>query len=442
MTAISVSALSLLACPHCDALYRFDGLPPGHAALCARCDTPLYCNRLVGLDRPLASALTGLLFFAIAIHYPLLTLELGGRVQESTLWTGVTALFREGVWLLAPLVLCTTLLFPALVLASVVYLLLPLRWQGSPWRYARPIFRMVTALTPWSMVGIYALGVMIAIVKLRDLANVVPGMALYAFFGLLLTTIVTHTSLDAETRRRILVGGNRIGPRQPDGERPPDLACVKGETHATALGAGFAVCHTCTRLVQPRQGGALPDRCPDCESLLHARKPDSLNRSWALMLAAALLYIPANTLPIMTVIRFGQGEPDTILSGIQHLLESGLWVLALLIFFASILVPLMKLGILTLLLLSTHAHARWQIKERTTLYRMLELFGHWSMVDIFLVSVLTALVQLDALTTIAPGVGATFFGVVVVLTMLATKSFDPRLMWDAIEERDGQTRRS
>lgn len=444
VTAISALSLPpyLSACPHCDALHRLNQLPFGHAALCARCGTPLYCSRLVGLDVPLACALTGLLFLAIALCYPLLTLELGGRLQESTLWMGVTALLRDGVWLLAPLVLCTSLLFPALILVGMVYLLLPLKLHRPPWRYARPVFRILTAFTPWSMVGIYALGVMIAIVKLRDMANVVPGIALYAFFGLLLATIATHVSLDAQTRQRIL-GSNRGGQRQPNRAEPPAVVYSETSTCTTALQAGFVVCHTCTLLVQPVHNTiALPNRCPHCESLLHPRKPDSVNRTWALILAAALLYIPANLLPIMTVIRFGQGEPDTILSGIQQLLASGLWLLALLIFFASIVVPLMKLGILTLLLLSTHAHTRWQIKERTTLYRMLELFGHWSMVDIFLLSVLTALVQLDALTTIAPGSGATFFGVVVVLTILATKSFDPRLMWDAIEERDEQTRRA
>lgn len=228
----------------------------------------------------------------------------------------------------------------------------------------------------------------------------------------------------------------------------------------TARQAGLIHCHTCTQLVhlcKTDKGHCSDDSpstwarlcilkgihrggwaasCPRCGAALHFRKPNSLIRTWALVLTAAILYIPANTLPVMTVIRFGRGDPDTILSGIQHLIEDGMWPLALLIFFASIVVPLMKLCILVFLLLSVQCYSRWNPKERTVLYRLTETFGHWSMIDIFLISILTALVQLDALTSIEPGHGASFFGAVVVLTMLAAKSFDPRLIWDASEARN------
>ncbi|MBF0585099.1 MAG: paraquat-inducible protein A [Magnetococcales bacterium] len=420
--------------PHCDALHHLDPLPSGHAALCRRCGTPLYRSQFTGLDLPLALALTGLVLFVIANGYPLLILELGGRVQENSLWTGVTALLGRGVWLLAPLVFCTSLLFPALTLAAVVYLLLPLRLRRPPWRHARAVFRLLTHLNPWSMAGIYLLGLMIAIVKLRDMAHVAPGIALYAFLGLLLVSVATQISLDAQLCQRMLAVGS-LQPSQNRGAPPLTLTCSERPAHATALRAGYMLCHLCNRLVRQRTVAS----CPHCGGPLHPRKPASLSRTWALIVAAALFYIPANLLPIMTVIRFGQGEPDTILSGIRHLLESGLWILALLIFFASILVPLMKLLVLSLLLLSIHYRSRRSLKDRTTLYRVLELFGHWSMVDIFLLSILTALVQLGTLSTIEPGIGATFFGVVVVLTMLATKSFDPRLMWDAAEESHEQT---
>ena len=202
----------------------------------------------------------------------------------------------------------------------------------------------------------------------------------------------------------------------------------------TARQAGMIGCHTCSLLVRlPATCG--PSHCPRCGASLQLRKPASLTRTWALILTSAILYIPANILPIMTVTRFGQGEPDTILSGIQHLLESGLWPLAMLIFFASIVVPLMKLGVLVFLLLSVQKQSSWHLRERTTLYRVMEMFGHWSMVDIFLISILTALVQLGALTSVEPGSGATFFGAVVVFTMLAAKSLDPRLIWDVVDEQ-------
>jgi paraquat-inducible protein A len=148
------------------------------------------------------------------------------------------------------------------------------------------------------------------------------------------------------------------------------------------------------------------------------------------------LYIPANVYPVMTVISFGKGDPDTIWSGVQSLLASGMWPLAVLVFFASIIVPIIKLVGLTFLLVSVHYHWHWRPKQRTMLYRITEAVGRWSMIDIFMISILVALVRLEAIATIEPGAGATSFAAVVVLTMFAAMSFDPRLIWDAMEKRD------
>ena len=202
----------------------------------------------------------------------------------------------------------------------------------------------------------------------------------------------------------------------------------------TAAGLGLVACHACGLLLQGVTGHA---RCPRCGAAAHRRKPGGLSRSWALIIAALILYIPANVYPVMTVIRFGRGEPDTILSGVQHLIEGGMWPLALLVFVASIVVPLLKLSVLSFLLVSVQRRSSWDPRQRTVLYRVMETFGHWSMVDIFLISILAALVKLDAVATIEPGVGATFFGIVVVLTMLAAQSFDPRLIWDNLEAHHG-----
>jgi len=132
----------------------------------------------------------------------------------------------------------------------------------------------------------------------------------------------------------------------------------------------------------------------------------------------------------MTVIYFGQGEPNTILSGVIHLIEGGTWGLALIIFFASIVVPILKLVVLSYLLISVQNRSSWRPRDRTLLFRITETLGAWSMVDIYVVAILVGIVNLDALATIRPGIGATFFGSVVVITMLAAHSFDPRFIWD------------
>ena len=159
-------------------------------------------------------------------------------------------------------------------------------------------------------------------------------------------------------------------------------------------------------------------------------------RAWALTLAAFILYIPANTLPIMTVVSMGHGEPDTILSGVRVLIAGGLWPLALLVFFASIVVPVLKLVALTYLLVSVRRKSRWRPRDRTVLYRITEAVGRWSMIDVFMISILVALVKLGAIATIEPGAGALAFAAVVVVTMFAAMSFDPRLIWDDMEKQD------
>jgi len=195
----------------------------------------------------------------------------------------------------------------------------------------------------------------------------------------------------------------------------------------------------CTTCFQVSRIGLMPNKrsafCPRCGAELCRRKPNSLARTWALVIAASILYIPANVYPIMTVISFGKGEPDTILSGVQSLMASGMWPLAILVFFASITVPLIKLFGLTLLLISVQYQWQWRPRQRTILYRITEAVGRWSMIDIFMISILVALVRLEAIATIEPGVGATSFAAVVVLTMFAAMSFDPRLIWDAMEKR-------
>ncbi|MBW2312736.1 MAG: paraquat-inducible protein A [Deltaproteobacteria bacterium] len=205
----------------------------------------------------------------------------------------------------------------------------------------------------------------------------------------------------------------------------------------TASAAGLMGCHACGMVVRKRHakpGQSL--RCPRCEAPVHARKPDSLQRTTALLFTAAVLYIPANLFPIMTVISFGQGQADTILSGVIHLAHGGMISLALLVFFASVLVPVLKLSGLTFLLLSVHLRWQWRPRDRTLLYRIIESVGRWSMIDIFMISILVALVKLGNVATIETGLGATCFGAVVVITMFASMSFDPRLIWDVMEEEE------
>jgi len=205
---------------------------------------------------------------------------------------------------------------------------------------------------------------------------------------------------------------------------------------SSALAQSLWRCHDCAALCRAPEHHAHGARCPRCGAPVHARKERSLERTWALVIAAIVCYLPANLLPIMKVTSLGKAQADTIMSGVVYLLVHGMWPLALVVFTASVFVPILKLVILVFLLVSVQRGSRWRPVDRTRLYRITEAIGRWSMVDIFVVTILTALVHLGALATIEAQLGAVFFGAVVVLTMLAAESFDPRLIWDRIEENE------
>lgn len=205
----------------------------------------------------------------------------------------------------------------------------------------------------------------------------------------------------------------------------------------TAADAGLLSCHACGLLSQPAgHGHGL--RCGRCGSGLHQRKPDSLSRAWALLLAAGVLYIPANVLPVMHTGSLFGAQSDTIMSGVIYLWVSGSWPLAALIFFASVMVPLLKMLALAVLLVSVQRRSTGALRQRTRLYRVVEFVGRWSMIDIYVVAILVALVQFEGLASIRAGGGAVAFGAVVVLTMFAAQAFDPRTIWDPLRsERHG-----
>lgn len=202
-----------------------------------------------------------------------------------------------------------------------------------------------------------------------------------------------------------------------------------------AAGMRLCSCHVCN-LVSRREQLSVPAHCPRCGTSLHFRKPGSVARCWALLIAAYILYVPANLLIIMETGSLFSYRRDTIVSGVVHLWKTGSWMIAVIVFVASVTIPLLKLISLTLLLVSVQRRSQWHPKQRTRLYRLIELVGRWSMLDIYVVTLLAALVQLGTMATVKAGPGAIAFGAVVVLTMLASMQFDPRLIWDPLQKEE------
>ncbi|MEO8132962.1 MAG: paraquat-inducible protein A [Betaproteobacteria bacterium] len=197
----------------------------------------------------------------------------------------------------------------------------------------------------------------------------------------------------------------------------------------TAREAGLFGCGECGLVSRPERG-ATTGNCPRCGAHLHLRKPESIAATWAFLIAAYALYIPANVLPIMDTNSLFDVQQDTILSGAIYLWTTGSWAVALLVIIASIIEPLLKLFVLTFLVLSVQRRSTWNPRFRSRMYRLVDVVGRWSMLDVFVLTILVALVQIQSLAEIRAGAGALAFGAVVVLTMLASGSFDPRLLWD------------
>jgi paraquat-inducible protein A len=203
---------------------------------------------------------------------------------------------------------------------------------------------------------------------------------------------------------------------------------------SSAAEAGLVSCTTCHLLVRPAQP-ADPGYCPRCGATLTRRRPHSIQYTWALVVAAAICYIPANALPVLTTTALGSTESDTIIGGVIFLYTSGSWPLALIVLVASVMIPLGKLVALAYLLIQVQRGAVRNRHDSARMYRMVEFIGRWSMLDVFVDAFVVALVQLQPLMSVEPGPGVIFFMAVVVLTMLAAQNFDPRLLWDTRRER-------
>lgn len=411
---------ALHECHDCGLFQRVGNLRPGQVAACTRCNAVLRRRRRDSLTTVFAISLAGLLTFAVAAAEPLVAFRLTGQVRQTTLLDLPGGFQAQHMELLAVAVTVTTIIAPLLRFALTIGVLGGLRLQLSRHTLAT-MARWRAWLRPWAMTEVFLLGLFVAYSRLQALATVEVGIALYALIVLMLLTVWSDAWMDEHAM------WEAIGAR---GAPPPPTRAE----HAPARTAHPIGCNACGLVNQGQEG----DSCLRCETRLQHRKPNSIARCWALVLTAAILYVPANIYPVLTVIRLGRGHPSTILGGVVELVEFRMWPLAALVFVASILVPCLKLVGLATLLILTQRGSPARLEDRTRLYRIVDVIGRWSMIDVFMVAVLTALVQMGVLATVTPGLGAVAFCAVVITTMLAAMSFDPRVAWDNAHEKTRQ----
>ncbi|WP_051622012.1 paraquat-inducible protein A [Acidocella facilis] len=396
-------------CPHCGLFSRLPHIQPGMVAECPRCDQTLWRMRRATLNFPLACSLAAGLFYLFALIAPMLEVDAYGRFSLARIETGPLRLVEAGWGLVGALVFAVTLVLPGLKLAIMLTTLLGLKFH-LPKRWLRGIFRYYAPITPWAMIDVYLLGFLVAYTRLAGMFSVRLDTALYALIGLMLAMAAADAGLDQEIVWRAL--------DQPD------------KTAPSAQAGGLISCDACGQV----SNGETGDLCRRCDAPLFARKPASLSRAWAYTIAAACLYIPANLYPFMDLTSLAHTQSYTIMGGIVELADVGLWPLAALVLFASIAIPLLKLLGMGYMLLATQFCSGHMLQGRTKAYRIIDFIGRWSMIDVFMVSILIALVHFGQFANVRANVGAICFAAVVVLTMFAVNAFDPRLMWDNDQE--------
>ena len=409
----------LLACPDCDLLHQANRSPEGTTQVCVRCGAELGHGRPADVTRVLALFVTALILFVAALAFPLMTLRLHGTIREASIPGCARILTSLGWPWLSAILLTTVVLGPLVHLAGTVAILVQVA-RGRIRSWTGRAFRIMEEFRRWGMLEVFLLGVLVSYVKLARNATVRPGLSLYALAGFIVAAAAAFTALEPR------VVWDAIGPAAAPG--------LPGELRdARARAAHLQACPACALVAGLDHRGP----CPRCGAALHSRKPDSAMRSWALLWTSVLLYIPANVLPVTRVMSLGRPHEDTILSGVQYFLRTGSWPLAVVIFVASVAVPVVKFVVLALLLLSVRYRWRWRPRLLAGLYRLSEAIGRWSMVDIFAITIMVVMLQAGSMASVVPRPGAMAFALMVVATILAVRCFDPRLIWDDLEPDHG-----
>jgi paraquat-inducible protein A len=356
-----------------------------------------------------------------------------GRSASTTIAGGAYEMWQQGQRLTGALVAFCAVLAPAGYVVLALLLLLAARRSIVP-SWAGEILRWLGHLQTWAMLEVVMLGILVALTKIAQLATVQPGIGMYAFGAAILMMPVIMTNFDKRELWR------RAQWNDPDTSsrslRDNSAQSSVSRRMATAAQAGLVSCESCHLVSRPVRIDE-PGFCRRCGEKLEVRRHGSIGKTWALTCAAAICYVPANLLPVLNTISPSGSDDDTIMGGVVFLYTSGSWPLAIIVLIASVIIPLGKLLSIAYLLISVQRGSIASNRERTRLYRLVAFIGRWSMLDVFVDTFTVALVQLQPLMSVTPGPGVVFFAAVVVLTMLAAESFDPRLIWDSAGPRDG-----
>jgi len=388
-------------CSECDYLFSIPDLKKTQTAHCPRCNAKVEKGRVCSLPRLIIIAISILLLMPFAYTEPLISIRLLGTRIDASLFEGIWQMSSQGSPITASMVAFCTIGAPLTLACSILYLHFGRRWGMN----LKPVLLMLDRLKDWVMLDIYLVGMAVACIKVKEYADIDVGVALVAY--LMMTVLVTLTLINLNIEQL----WEEFYP-QP---RP------KGSP------ASLKLCLSCKFTGHADKQG----RCPRCHVPMSTRYKHSLQKTWAALIAAMVFLIPANLLPMSIIYANGQRMEDTIFSGVVSLATSGNVPIAAIVFIASVLVPFTKVIVMLTLLLSIHFKAIQGLKTRIRLLRLVTWIGRWSMLDLFVISLMMSLVNRDQLLSFTMGPAGFFFGTAVILTILAVEWLDSRLIWDA-----------
>jgi paraquat-inducible protein A len=386
-------------------------------AVCPHCQHKL-CQADINNDSTIvALSFSALLMLLSSMFYPFLSFSSNGITQTITLPDAARILFNYDSELLGLFIDLSILALPM----SLLIILIPLHLgalKALPEGIARRLLKFTLALEPWIMSEIFLIGVLVSMVKIMSLADIGFGTSFWAYLGFVILYIAALAHLN---RPRLWA---QIKPLQGLGDTKNALR---------AIDENIKACHVCHQL-------SANDVCQRCHTKTHIRNPNSVQKATAWLITSVICYIPANVLPIMHTTSLGDESPSTLIGGVITLWKSGSYPIAAIIFLASVVVPLAKAFVLSFLCIMVLRPANKHTKSYSRMYQLTEFIGKWSMIDVFVVAILVALVQLGNLMSVTPGLGIVFFTIMVICQMLAAHAFDPRLLWDSPSNKTSENK--
>lgn len=405
-------------CPYCDTVMKVPRLAEGERYNCDVCGSSISYLPKQPLALPFVYSIVSIFLFICVELMPFISVGMGGVYVQMNIRESVTAIVDEDYRLLGIIIYCCMQLFPlcCLVIVSFIYGNFLARKNPPVLRFlARTFFK----LKEWSMIEVFLVATLVSMVKLISMVDVELEGGFYSFCIFIFFYVKVISSVDQGfVWNRIL----RMNP----------FLRYAGLAGKRAAKCGLLRCETCEAINREGQ-----TNCSCCGRKIEQRKKNSQQRCMAFLIASMIMYIPANTMPIMITEYMGSTSASTILDGVIYMWETGSYPVAIIIFVASVAVPILKIAILLSLWFCIRFNRFRSTRYKTKLYHLTEFIGKWSMVDVFVVAILTALIQMGSIMSIYPGAASLSFCAVVVLTMLAANSFDSRYLWEHDDQSVG-----